>query len=819
MSYPFREIEKKWRKYWEENKVYSTDMSSTKPKYYNLCMFPYPSGDKLHLGHWFNYGPFDTHSRFMKMKGYNVLSPVGYDSFGLPTENYSLKNNIHPDEATRKNITKFTEQYKSLGGMYDWDHYLETSDPKYYKWTQWLFITLYKNGLAYQSDGLINYCPSCSTVVANSEVLADGTHERCGIQIERKSIKSWYFKTTAFAERYLKDLEKTAYPEKTRLMQTNWIGRSEGAVITFKVAKTDKSFDVFTTRPDTLYGATYCTLAPESPILSEIVSDEQREEVQKYIDSIKSLSDIDRQSTVKEKTGVWTGAYAVNPVNGAEIPIWISDYVLISYGTGAVMAVPAHDTRDFEFAKKFNIPIKVVIQPEGTEFDAETMTEAYTEEGIMVNSAGFDGTPSGIGIKKVIDKLEKNGSGKSHVTYKLRDWSVSRQRYWGVPIPIIYCDKCGTVPVPEKDLPVLLPLDKSIDIKPKGHAPLSLVDSYINTTCPECGGPAKRDAETMDTFVCSSWYYLRYVNTELNDKPFDKEELAKWLPVDTYIGGTEHVNGHMIYSRFVTKALYDLGYLTFDEPFYKVVHQGMITRDGGKMSKSKGNVVSPDEFVDQYGTDVFRMYMMFMTNYRDGGDWSDDGIAGVDRFVSRIWRLINDNRFENTGTKLIDNDLNYRLNYTIKEVTSGVEDFFFNTSIARMMELFNDITDYMKDEKRFNPDFYNEVIEKFVIMLHPFIPHITEEMWEIMGNKPSIFNVAWPTYDETALVKNTQIITVQVNGKVRSNITTDADIDDEKVKELVFADEKTKQFTDGKQLIKTILINSKTGKMVNLVVK
>ncbi len=819
MAYPFREIEKKWRKYWEDNRVNTIDMEADKPKYYTLCMFPYPSGDRLHMGHWFCYGPPDAHARFKKMRGWNVLSPIGYDSFGLPTENYSLKNNIHPAEATKINIEKFTEQYKGIGGMYDWEHYLATSEPDYYRWTQWLFITLYKNGLAYQSDGIVNYCPKCSTVVANSEVYADGTHERCDTPIERKPLKSWYFKTTAYAERLLKDLDKTDYPEKTRTMQTNWIGRSEGAVVKFNIADSDLSFEIFTTRPDTLYGVTYCTLAPENTLVQKITTSGQKKAMEDYLESIKSLSDIDRQSTVKEKTGVWTGAYAINPVNGDKVPVWISDYVLISYGTGAVMAVPAHDTRDFEFAKKFNIPIRVVINPEGKELAADTMTEAYTEEGVMTSSAEFSGMRSNEGIKAVTAKLEREGLGRSHVTYKLRDWSVSRQRYWGVPIPIIYCDDCGTVPVPEEDLPVLLPLDKDIDIKPRGKAPLSLLDSYINTVCPKCGKSAKRDPETMDTFVCSSWYFLRFVNTKLTEKPFDKAQLSKWMPVDSYIGGTEHVNGHMIYSRFVTKALNDLGYLTFDEPFYKVVHQGMITKDGAKMSKTKGNVVSPDEFVGQYGTDVFRLYIMFMTNFRDGGDWSDDGIAGVDRFLNRVYRIVKEEGLSAEGERKTDAELNYRLNYTIMEVTKNLDDFYFNTAIARLMELFNELGEYKKDEKRFNGAFYNEVIKKFVILLAPFAPHTSEEMWGILGGTPSVFSQAWPDYDESALVKNTQVITVQVNGKVRSNITAPADLDDEKVKEIVSGDERTKQFTEGKQIVKTILINSKTGKMVNLVVK
>ncbi|MBU4487319.1 MAG: leucine--tRNA ligase, partial [Candidatus Delongbacteria bacterium] len=692
-----------------------------------------------------------------------------------------------------------------------------------YKWTQWLFITLYNNGLAYKSDGIVNYCPKCSTVVANSEVHIDGTHERCDTLIERKPLKSWYFRTTAYAERLLNDLDKTDYPEKTRLMQTHWIGKSEGALVTFNVFNAKEKFDIFTTRPDTLYGVTYCILAPENSLVEKITTPEQKEKVNEYLESVKSLSDIDRQSTVKEKTGVWTGGYAINPVNGDKIPIWISDYVLISYGTGAVMAVPAHDTRDFEFAKKFNIPIKVVIQPKDKILKADEMTDAFTEEGIMYDSAEFTGMNSTEGITKIIDKLEADGLGERHITYKLRDWSVSRQRYWGVPIPIIYCDDCGIVTVPEKDLPILLPLDKNIDIKPKGKAPLAQLDSYINVTCPKCGNPAKRDTETLDTFVCSSWYFLRFINPKLDDKPFDKDEISKWMPVDSYIGGTEHVNGHIIYARFVTKALYDLGYLTVEEPFHKVVHQGMITKDGAKMSKTKGNIVSPDVFVGQYGTDVFRLYIMFMTNFRDGGDWSDEGISGVDRFLNKVWRLIREEPLLSAGTnsesKIVDFELNYRLNFTIKEITRNLDDFYFNTAIARLMELFNEMTDYIRDAKRFNRPFYYGVIKTFIILIAPFTPHIAEELWESIGEKETVFNQRWPETDENALIKTTQVITVQVNGKVRSNIDAPIDISDNQVKELVFGDERANYFIKDKTVIKTILINSKSGKMVNLVVK
>lgn len=819
MAYPFKEIEQKWRKWWEDNKTDSVDLNSDKPKYYNLCMFPYPSGDRLHMGHWFQYGSVDTHARFKRMMGFNVLQPAGYDSFGLPTENYSIKNNIHPAEATRLNIEKFTKQYKGIGGMYDWDHYLATSDPEYYKWTQWLFLTLYKHGLAYQEDALANWCPECATVVANAEVTADGTHERCKSVIERKPVKSWFFKITDYAERLLEDLDKTNYPESTKIMQRNWIGKSEGAKVKFEVADSQKSFEIFTTRPDTLYGVTYCVIAPESSFVDEIVTDEQKTAVEEYRTFCKTLSEIDRQSTVREKTGVFTGAYALNPVNGSKVPIWISDYVLASYGTGCVMAVPAHDQRDFEFAKKFGMDIKVVINPKGKELDATTMEEAYTEAGVMVNSAEFDGMKSKKGIHAVIQKLEKEGYGEGHINYKLRDWSISRQRYWGAPIPIIYCEKCGTVPVPEKDLPVKLPLDAEIEFKPKGKAPLELIDSYMNCTCPTCVGAARRDGETMDTFVCSSWYFLRFINPKLKDKPFDREEADKWMPVDHYVGGPEHINGHMLYSRFVTKALNDYGYLGVDEPFDHVTHQGMITKGGVKMSKSKGNAVSPDEFIEEYGTDVFRMYVMFMTNFKDGGEWADDGINGVDRFIGRIWRLVKEYKFENTGTMVKDEKLNYTLNHTIKEMTKNLDDFFFNTAISRMMELVNELYIYMKDEKRFNADFFNHVMETLCVLLAPFAPHVAEEMWVLSGHEPSVHLQEWPKHDEGALVKSTQIITVQINGKVRANLEVGAEAKDEEIKELVYGDEKVKKYTDGKNIFKTILINAKNGKMVNLVVK
>ena len=820
MSYPFREIEQKWRKYWEEKKIYKFDPESSKPKYYNLFMFPYPSGDRMHIGHWSNYGPMDTHARYKRMRGFNVFQPVGYDALGLPAENYAIKTGIHPAVSNKENIRIFNEQFGNIGAMYDYDFVVNTQEPEYYMWSQWIFLQLYKKGLVYQKEAMANYCPTCCTVVANADVDSESKHDRCSTVIEKKMIKSWFFKITDYAQRLLDDLEKVDFPEKTKLMQKYWIGRSEGAIVKFQIAGSDEHFEVFTTRPDTLYGVTYCTIAPEHELVDRITKPQYKNEVKSYRESIKSLSEIDRQSTVREKTGVFTGSYAVNPVNGENVPIWISDYVLVSYGTGCVMAVPAHDERDFQFAKKFNLPVRVVIKPKDSELNSDTMQNAFEDVGIMMNSAEFTDMQSDSGIKAVIAKLEKEQKGKGHVTFRLRDWNFSRQRYWGTPIPIVYCPKCGTVPVAEKDLPVVLPLDENIDYRPKGKAPLATLDYFVKTTCPSCGGKAEREVETMDTFVCSSWYYLRYFNPKDKTKPFDREQIDRWLPVDCYVGGSEHATGHLIYSRFITKALYDLGYLGFDEPYTKLIHQGLITRNGAKMSKSKGNALPADPLIKAYGIDVVRMYIMFMGNYRDGGDWSDDGISGIDRFASRVYRLIKENYKQgNSADSTINEQLNYMLNNAINEIGRNLEDYYFNTAIARLMELVNEAYVYIGDGKRFDQSYFNVFIEKFLLLFAPFAPHLTEELWESIGKKGSVFNESWPEFDESALVKNTQIITVQVNGKVRSNITAQVDISDEQVKDLVFADGKTKQFTDGKQLVKTIIISSKTGKMVNLVVK
>ncbi|NLZ25835.1 MAG: leucine--tRNA ligase, partial [Clostridiales bacterium] len=620
----YKQIEKKWQKIWEEKKLYSFDKSKADKKYYVLEMFSYPSGAKLHAGHWFNYGPSDTFARFKRMQGYEVFQPMGFDAFGLPAENYAIKTGIHPEDSTLKNIETMEGQLKAIGAMYDWDYEIKTCLPDYYKWTQWIFLQLYKHGLAYRKEAPVNWCPSCNTVLANEQVV-DGGCERCGTVITRRNLTQWFFKITAYSEELLNSLKDLDWPEKTKLMQTNWIGKSIGAEIEFAV-KGGGSFKVFTTRADTVFGVSYVVLAPEHELVEKITTPEMRAAVEAYQEECRKVSEIERLSTAREKTGVFTGAYAINPVNNKEVPIYIADYVLATYGTGAVMGVPSHDERDFVFANKYNLPIIRVIKGEEGKDDLP-----YTERGVMVNSAGFDGMDSEAAKEAIVEYLEKIGKGQKKINYRLRDWLVSRQRYWGAPIPVIHCEHCGIVPVPEKDLPVLLPYN--VDFKPDGKSPLLKCEEFMNTTCPVCGMPARRDPDTLDTFVCSSWYFLRYPDNKNDKEPFDKEWIDKMLPVDKYIGGAEHACMHLLYARFVTKALRDMGYLNFDEPFLSLVHQGTILGpDGQKMSKSRGNVVSPDERIKKYGSDIFRVFLMFCFSYTEGGPWNDNNFEGVQRF-------------------------------------------------------------------------------------------------------------------------------------------------------------------------------------------
>ncbi|MFH5850557.1 leucine--tRNA ligase [Clostridium perfringens] len=809
-------IDKKWQEKWAESGLYKFDPNKEGEKLYVLEMFSYPSGSQLHAGHWFNYGPVDSWARFKRMQGYNVFQPMGFDAFGLPAENFAIKTGIHPQDSTIKNIAKMEEQLKAMGAMFNWENEVVTCSPEYYKWTQWLFLKLYEKGLAYRKKAPVNWCPSCQTVLANEQVV-DGACERCSTEVTKKDLTQWFFKITDYADELLDKLDDLDWPEKTVSMQKHWIGRSTGSQVNFKVKDRDLNFDVFTTRVDTLCGVSYVVLAPENPLVDEIVSAEQKEAVENYKEEAKKQSDIERQSISREKTGVFTGAYAIHPLTGKEVPIWVGDYVLATYGTGAVMAVPAHDERDFAFAEKFNLPINRVIEAK----DGSETNLPFCEHGILVNSGEFDGLTTDEAKEKIVEKLASMGLGEKKVNFRLRDWLVSRQRYWGAPIPVVYCEECGIVPVPESQLPVELPYD--VEFAPDGKSPLAKSEAFVNTTCPHCGKPAKRETDTLDTFVCSSWYYLRYPDNKNTEAPFNPELINKMLPVDKYVGGPEHACMHLLYARFITKALRDMGYLNFDEPFTSLTHQGLILGpDGLKMSKSKGNTISPDDYIKEYGADVFRMYLMFGFAYTEGGAWSDDGIKSVNRFVERIERIIDTAREaiskgENNKTTMdkAEKELNYWRHNTIKSVTDDTDKLQFNTAIARMMEFINALSKYTQ-EKEMNLDFLKDVVSDYLRLLAPFAPHFSEEQWSLLGNSYSIFNEAWPKFDPKALVKDEVEIAIQVNGKIKNKIMVSSDLDEEGIKAAALADEKIIASTEGKTVVKVIVIK---GRLVNIVVK
>lgn len=809
-------IDKKWQDKWAESGLYKFDPNKEGEKLYVLEMFSYPSGSQLHAGHWFNYGPVDSWARFKRMQGYNVFQPMGFDAFGLPAENFAIKTGIHPQDSTIKNIAKMEEQLKAMGAMFNWENEVVTCSPEYYKWTQWLFLKLYEKGLAYRKKAPVNWCPSCQTVLANEQVV-DGACERCSTEVTKKDLTQWFFKITDYADELLDKLDGLDWPEKTVAMQKHWIGRSTGSQVNFKVKDSDLNFDVFTTRVDTLCGVSYVVLAPENPLVDEIVSAEQKEAVENYKEEAKKQSDIERQSISREKTGVFTGAYAIHPLTGKEVPIWVGDYVLATYGTGAVMAVPAHDERDFAFAEKFNLPINRVIEAK----DGSETNLPFCEHGILVNSGEFDELTTDEAKEKIVEKLASMGLGEKKVNFRLRDWLVSRQRYWGAPIPVVYCEECGIVPVPESQLPVELPYD--VEFAPDGKSPLAKSEAFVNTTCPHCGKPAKRETDTLDTFVCSSWYYLRYPDNKNTEAPFNPELINKMLPVDKYVGGPEHACMHLLYARFITKALRDMGYLNFDEPFTSLTHQGLILGpDGLKMSKSKGNTISPDDYIKEYGADVFRMYLMFGFAYTEGGAWSDDGIKSVNRFVERIERIIDTAREaiskgENNKTTMdkAEKELNYWRHNTIKSVTDDTDKLQFNTAIARMMEFINALSKYTQ-EKEMNLDFLKDVVSDYLRLLAPFAPHFSEEQWSLLGNSYSIFNEAWPKFDPKALVKDEVEIAIQVNGKIKNKIMVSSDLDEEGIKAAALADEKIIASTEGKTVVKVIVIK---GRLVNIVVK
>lgn len=822
MRYQASEIEPKWQKYWDENGVYKTDLNDPGKKLYSLVMFIYPSGAKLHCGHWYNYGPADTWARFKKLQGYNVFEPFGYDAFGLPAENYAIKTGVHPLDSTLKNIEDIRGQLRRIGCMYDSNSELMTCDPSYYKWNQWLFLRLYKEGLAYRKKSPVNWCTSCQTVLANEQVLGDGNCERCGSPVIQKNLVQWFFKTTAYADRLLDDLDLIDWPEETKTKQRNWIGRSVGAEVEFKVEGSDEVIKVFTTRPDTLFGVTYVTLAPEHPLVEKLTKPEYKAVVEKYVEQTAHLTEIDRQSTTKEKSGAPTGSFAINPVNGERVPIWIGDYVLLTYGTGCVMAVPGHDERDFEFAKKFGLPIRKVILQEGTATGDE-LTEAFTEAGVMVNSGKFDGINSVEGKQAIIKELEATGAGRAKVNYRLRDWLISRQRYWGTPIPVVYCEKCGEVPVPEEQLPVTLPYD--VEFKVQGDSPLKRHAGFMNTTCPKCGGHAERDPDTMDTFVDSSWYYLRYLDPKFDGAMFNTGLTDKWAPVDMYIGGREHSVMHLLYARFIHKFLMDTGLVKTPEPFMKLVHQGTITNQGAKMSKSRGNVVNPEPYIDKYGSDVFRLYLMFMGPYELGGDWSDSGITGTERFVSKMYDLALSHagylKSNKPAAKYSIDELGaeeksvYRfVNRTLAKYTHEMEHLKFNTAIASLMELSNELG---RNLAACRNDLKSYTLQRVAHMLAPLAPHLAEEMAHLLGKERSLFEEVWQFEpDPAALTVDAVTIAVQVSGKMRGTVEMPVDSEQDAVYAAATSDPKIAKFIEGNQVIKVIFVKNK---ILNVIVK
>lgn len=803
--YKPNEVEAKWQKVWQDNNQYKTDTTdSSKPNYYTLEMFPYPSG-KIHMGHVRNYSIGDVVARFKKMEGFNVLHPMGWDSFGLPAENAAIKHGIHPHKWTMENIEDMKGQLKLLGLSYDWDREVATSTPEYYKFTQEIFLKFLEHGLAYKKKSFVNWCPSCETVLANEQVV-QGECERCDSIVIKKDLEQWYFKTTHYAEELLNDLDTlTGWPEKVKTMQKNWIGKSTGAEITFDIDGTDKSITVFTTRPDTTYGVTYMVLAPEHELVKELVAGTEYEaDVDAFVTKMHKMTEIERTSTDTEKEGMFIGKYVINPLNGNKVPLWIANYVLADYGTGAVMAVPAHDERDGEFATKYNLNV----------------VEVINEDNKMINSGEFDGLDASEGFERIVNKIEEMGRGKKTVNYRLRDWLLSRQRYWGCPIPVVYCDTCGVVPEKKENLPVLLPTD--VEFTGKGESPLTTSKEFMTTACPCCGKPARREVDTMDTFVDSSWYFLRYTDANNTNEPFNKDIANKWMPVDQYIGGVEHAIMHLLYSRFFVKAFKDMGMIDFNEPFKNLLTQGMVLKEGTKMSKSKGNVVSPLEIIDQYGADTARLFVLFAAPPERDLDWSEQGVEGCFRFLNRVYRLVDElaevakSDVQLGDLSKEDKAMRYTIHATLKKVTEDLsEKFGFNTAISALMELINEMYKYKELDNR-NEAVIKEGIETIVTILAPFAPHIGEELWTMIGKDGSIFDISWPKFDETALVKDEVEIVVQVNGKVRGKLSVAANISREEMQEVAMADEKIKELVEGKTIVKVVAVPKK---LVNIVVK
>ena len=804
-KYPHHQIEKKWRQKWEETGINRVDLDKAERPFYNLMMFPYPSAEGLHVGNVFAFVGSDIQGRYHRLRGYDVFEPIGFDAFGMHSENFALKKGTHPAVMVPRNIENFKEnQLKKIGNMFDWGHTVDTTVPEYYRWTQWIFLKLYEAGLAYRAEAPVNWCPDCKTVLAAEQVI-DGACERCSTEVTKKKMAQWFFKTTAFAQELLDNLEWIDWSEKTKVAQRNWIGRSEGAQVTFRLDGSDETFDIFTTRPDTLFGVTYMVFAPEHPLVEKMVSGEQREAVAEYVRQAQKMSEMDRQAEGKEKTGVFTGAYAINPVNDEKVPIWVSDYVLMGYGTGAIMAVPAHDQRDFEFARKFDLEIRTVISPDGQVHELE---EAYTGEGNMINSGKFDGlSGKEQGIRAVTEWLSERSLAQFQVNFRLRDWCLSRQRYWGPPIPVIFCDSCGIVPVPEDQLPVTLPDLEDYRPDGTGQSPLKRAKEFYETTCPTCGGPAHRETDVSDNFLCSAWYFYRYPSTEFDDRAFDDARTKKWLPVDLYVGGNEHAVLHLLYSRFLCMAFHKIGLIDFEEPFKRFVAHGMIVRDGAKMSKSKGNVINPDDYIGEYGADAFRVYLMFMGAYLEGGDFRDEGVRAMRGFLDRVYANLTPADGETLGQKdPKDEETLYWLHRTIKAVGQDIERFSYNTALARLMELLNHIS---KAEVR-----NQKVFETFLTMLSPFAPFLTEELWAGLGRKESIFKQAWPEYVEDYTKRQTVEYVVQINGKVRARLNIEAGLSPEEIEPMIMEDPQVLKWTEGKKLVKKIFVPDKLANLV-----
>ena len=813
--------EQKWQGLWAEQRTNEPDLDGAEHPYYNLMMFPYPSAEGLHVGNLYAFTGADFHGRYRRLRGLDVFQPIGFDAFGIHSENYALKVNVHPMELIPRSIETFTRQLERAGIMYDWSHTVTTTDPAYYRWTQWIFLQLFKAGLAEKKEAPVNWCPSCKTVLANEQV-EGGQCERCGTEVGQRLLSQWFFRITDYIEKLLANLDWIDWSASTLTAQRNWIGRSDGALLRFRLdSNPDETIEVFTTRPDTLFGATFMVLAPEHPLVDALTAEDRREEVSAYRDAAAAVDLVERRKTDdKTKTGVFTGGFAINPATGEKMPVWIADYVLMEYGTGAIMAVPAHDQRDFEFARQYGLDIRpVVASPELVEqavdpssVSLELGDQAFVEhaEGErLINSGAFSGLTAVEGGERIVASLREQGLGEPQVNYRLHDWCISRQRYWGPPIPIIYCDECGTVPVPEADLPVLLPHVEQFKPGDDGIAPLAKAESFYRATCPSCGGEARRETDVSDTFLDSAWYFLRYPSTNFDDRPLDEARTDRWLPVDMYIGGEEHAVLHLLYSRFITMALHDLGHVPFEEPYERFRKHGLIIRDGAKMSKSKGNVVNPDEYIDRYGADTFRTYLMFLGPYQEGGDFREAGIAGPQRFLSRVFDAV-EAAVEGEQSGFPDPDAERAIHQTIRQVTDDFESLSFNTAIAALMELLNLLRAAGRVPTR-------DEVEPLVVMLGPIAPHLAEELWEMLGKESSLFEQApWPDYDPSKLITDTVDLPVQVNGKLRGTITVVRGADEATVREAALADEAVKRHTDGTEIVKTIYI---PDRLLNLVVR